>query len=210
MTKKGFMIALMLIMLLLQSCGTVEKATPADSPAAGEDEAETEAGGQMATVSGTVIMGVVSNIMGNEITLKLIEPIEIGMNGGGKRPSSSSDTDTKEENPDSSSSSTSIFGSAVSGRMTGGGGMPGGGWMPGDGGTWGGKTESSSSSSENAVSVDYTGENENFYVPVGLEISSNTGIAITFGSLEKGNVVLVRYDEETGERIVMMSVLGSV
>jgi len=161
--------------------------------------------GQVKTLSsGSVTMGVVSKVVGNEVTINLIEPIEVNINRGAKKSSSSSSSSSGStsgrgnQGGSAQGGNVSIFGSTM------GGGMPSMRMWAG-----GAESGSGSSSSENKISVDYKGGQKTFYVPVGLRISANTGTAITFDSLEKGNVLSVGYDE-TGERIIMMSVLGSV
>jgi len=178
------------LLVLLNGCSTLNSQGAMSSNIAQEvkvsevTQTEVQKGGKGQQTDPADLAGEISEIIGNEITLKIVKMPQMA-----ERPqqSETQQADTKEAEK---SAPKAITGSTdTGGRGFGGGGFPGG--PPGET-----STNANAQSNKVAIKLDYTGEEKTMTIPVGMGITSGRGqTEITFETLEKGNVLSIWQDD---------------
>lgn len=124
------------------------------------------------------LAGEISQIIGNEITLKIVKMPEMA-----EMPQQSQiqQDDTEEQKKSTPK--------AITGSTDNGAGGPGGGGFPGGprGET---STRSNSQRNKSTIDLDYTGEEKTITIPVGMGITSRR-TEVTFETLQEGDVVSI-------------------
>ena len=158
-------------------------------------------------------IGEISQIVGNEITLKGINMPDMGQfKERAEQPQRGSATESEVQGEEKKQPKA-ITGSTDAGFP---GGAPGGGFPGGGGarGTTGRQTANGTNGVRNNVrggglnlELEYTGEEKTFTIPVGMTITGGRGQQeITFESLEEGNVISIWLDE--AENMTGVSLIG--
>ncbi|WP_069998298.1 hypothetical protein [Cellulosilyticum sp. I15G10I2] len=145
------------------------------------------------------IIGEISEIVGNEVTVKIVNMPEGSQINEvpEKRNPQADDTNQAEEKK----APRAITGSADGGLGGGpGGAFPGGGFQRGDaGGQRTGRQVNAggdAAGARAALKLDYTGEEKTITIPVGMTIAGGRGQnEMTFESLQEGNVISIWLDE---------------
>ena len=200
-------IVLLGISLLLNGCSNLntQAATSSNEQSvkikAGIDEEDlklnsdkTDAAGNFQKRGEADFAGEISEIIGNEITLKLIKIPEMAqMPAQGQRPAGQQASTEKSKKTEEKSEPRAITGSTDNGFPGGPGGFPGG-----VGGRESQKSSSGNSSSNKttrqaqSLVLEYTGEEKTVTIPVGMNISNGRGQSgAAFDTLQKGNVLMV-------------------
>jgi len=153
--------------------GSQKEGTPQQS-------SNTNASGQKRKAADLV--GEIGQIVGNEITLKLVNMPKMSEGSGQGQTQTDSTKDQKKNQPKAITGSTD-------------GGFPGGGFQGGPPREAG--SNSTTQKSDKVLNLDYTGEEKTITIPVGMTITSGRSqTGVTFETLQEGNVLSIWLDDK--------------
>lgn len=174
-----------------------QEAGTAESQNKAEQQGNTQQQGNTRKQEKADFVGAISEIVGNEITLKLVkmpEMPEMPQSNAPRQNKSKQDSTSKDSATAEKKTPKAITGSTDSGFPGG----PGGPGFPGGGKEQSQKSNASSAAanSQKSLDLEYTGEEKTVTLPVGMSISSGRGQqGGTFETLQKGNVISIWLDD---------------